>query len=107
MGEREYLRIISNDSRIRVSFVVGKGKVKNFVTQYELRIHNEWHPVIRYDTAHNFVHIDIMNPDGTKEKKELHFMNYNETLTYSILDLSTNWKSYRNKFLRRLKNEKG
>ena len=56
MGERQYLRIISSDSRIRVSFIVEK--VKNFVTQYELLIKKEWHPVIRYDTAHSFVHIE-------------------------------------------------
>lgn len=89
-----------------MSFIVEKGKVKNFVTQYELLINCEWCPVIRYDTAHAFVHIDIINPDGTKVKKELQFINYNEALTYSILDLSTNWKSYKNRYLRRLKNEK-
>ena len=106
MGEREYLRIISSDSRIRVSFVVEKGKVKTFVTQYELLVKKKWYPVIRYDTAHSFVHIDVINPDGTKVKKELHFINYNEALTYSILDLNTNWGKYKKQFVRRFNNEK-
>ncbi|MCC7202250.1 MAG: hypothetical protein IT393_06305 [Nitrospirae bacterium] len=82
----------SNDSRIRVDFTIEKGKVIKFVTQYELLVNDQWHPVIRFDTAHNFVHIDIINPDGIKIKKKLSFLNHGEALTYSIADLSTNWK---------------
>ena len=107
MTQKQYLRLISDDSRIRVEFSTKKGKVVKFTTQYELHIHDQWHPVIRYDTAHNFVHIDILYPDGTKTKNELSFSNYNEALTYFILDLNTNWKKYKNQFLRRFKNEKG
>ncbi|MBI5193011.1 MAG: hypothetical protein HZA08_06165 [Nitrospirae bacterium] len=106
MAQKQYLRIISDDSRIRIDFTVKKGKVEKFVTQYELLINKQWNPIIRYDTVHNFVHIDIINPDGTKIKKELNFLNYNEALTFSILDLNTNWKNYKKGFLRRLKNEK-
>jgi len=69
--QKQYLRLISDDSRIRVEFSTKKGKVAKFTTQYELLINDQWHPVIRYDTAHNFVHIDILYPDGTKTKKEL------------------------------------
>ena len=105
MAHKQYLRIISDDSRIRIDFTVKKGKVEKFVTQFELLINNHWNPIIRYDTVHNFVHIDILNPDGTKIKKELNFLNYNEALTFSILDLNANWGNYKKGFLRRLKNE--
>lgn len=104
--KKQYVQLITDDSRIRVDFTIEKGKVTEFVTQYELLIQDQWHPVIRYDTAHNFVHIDRFHSDGTKAKKKFNFLNYNEALTYAILDLNTNWKKYKNQFLRGLKNEK-
>lgn len=83
-----------------------KGKINKFVTQYELLTQGQWYPVIRYDTAHDFVHIDRLSPAGTKRKTKLHFLNYNEALTHAILDLTKNWKKYKNQFLREIKNEK-
>lgn len=41
-------------------------------------------PVIRYDTAHGFAHIDRIYPDGQIEKQPLYFDNYNLAFTYAI-----------------------
>jgi hypothetical protein len=65
------------------------------VVQLECRFNDEWRPVVRYDTAHNFVHRDVLYPSGKTEKTEIPIQDYNEALTFAIRDLTDNWEKYR------------
>lgn len=66
--------------------------------QLECRFNDEWRPVVRYDTAHNFVHRDVLSPSGRTEKTEMPTQDYNEALTFAIKDLTDNWKKYRRRY---------
>jgi len=68
------------------------------VVQYEAYIENEWHPVVRYDTAHGFLHKDVLHADGTSDKRKLAAMNSAEAFTQCELDIKLNWESYRNRY---------
>ena len=99
--ERSYLQMITANDRIRVRFTKERGRITEFVVQYESQVGDEWHPVIRYDTAHGIPHTDVMKPDGTTEKRLLHLPNYNDALSYAEEDVKANWERYKDRYFRR------
>ena len=84
--------------RLRVSAIKEKGKIINFVVQYETFIKSRWYAIVRYDTSHGFAHKDIIHYDGTREKQPLYFPNYNLAFTFAIQDLKSLWRWYRKGF---------
>ncbi len=98
--EKAYLQIITDRDRIRVRFKKERGRITEFVVQYETQVGDEWKPVIRYDTAHGHAHTDVIRPDGTQEKKLLHFPNFNDAFSYAEEDVKANWEHYRGQYLR-------
>lgn len=101
MIEKSYVLIVGATDRIRVRFKKDRGKIIEFVVQYETLLRGKWQPVIRYDTAHGEPHTDVIRPDGTKEKRLLHFPNFNDAFSYAEEDIKANWKQYRQRYLRR------
>jgi hypothetical protein len=67
--EKSYVQIVDAKNRIRVRFKKYRGRIVEFVVQYETLVSAQWQPVIRYDTAHGSPHTDVMKPDGTRGKK--------------------------------------
>ena len=63
-----------------------RNKVISFTVQLEVRVKDKWRPVIRYDTAHGFAHIDRYNLRG-RTKKERLALNYGEALTRAERDI--------------------
>jgi hypothetical protein len=58
-----------------------------------------WKPVIRYDCAHDFAHVDRYNRKGETTKEEL-YLPYDECLTLADEDINLNCGSYKERFLR-------
>lgn len=100
MREKSYLRIVSEDSRIRARFKTEKGEVKEFMIQMEVRYEGKWVPVVRFDTAHGYAHKDTFYRGVRQKKEELVFGTFNESFTFAQLDLSRNWKNYKKAFLK-------
>jgi len=98
--EKAYLQIITDRDRVRVRFKKERGRITEFVVQYETQVGDKWKPVIRYDTAHGRAHTDVIRPDGTQEKTLLHFPNYNDAFSYAEEDVKSNWERYRRDYLR-------
>ena len=96
----EYLVPLGIDGRRRVRYAKTRGKITEFMVQYELFVEGKWHEVVRYDTFHGYAHRDLIHADGRKEKLELFFRDLNICLTYAENDLRANWKNYREKFLK-------
>ncbi len=92
--------MVTDQDRIRVRFKKNRGKITDFVVQYEMLVTGQWTPVIRYDTAHGQPHTDVIGPDGKKEKRLLHFPNFNDAFSYAEEDIRTNWERYRQKYFR-------
>ena len=68
------------------------------MVQLEVEVQNEWRPVIRYDTAHGFVHIDRFTREGKVSKERLS-LTRGEALTRAERDIKQNWATYRENFL--------
>ncbi len=95
--------MLSDMDRKRHDHLIDKGKILEFVVQYETLIENRWMPVVRYDTAHGYAHKDLMKPDGSKEKIFMGKTDLNEALTLANKDINENWGRYKDRFLRRIK----
>ena len=100
----EYIISLSGDTQLRHIHIHWRNKVTGFTVQLETYINKEWQPIVRYDTAHGFTHRDIIHSDGSKEKTPLFISDFKEALTFSGKDLKTNWRIYREQFLKEVKN---
>jgi hypothetical protein len=66
--------------------------------QLEIFYNKKWLPVVRYDAAHGFSHIDRYRKDGTKTKSKVD-LTWNDALTLAEEDIKENWKAYATKFM--------
>lgn len=105
MAKKEFTKIISTsgNDRLRVKIETQKGKVVDIVVQYEARFGEEWHPVVRYDCSHGFLHRDVMFPGGKKEKYPLDIPDLKSALLYAEQDIKDRWQWYRARYRKRLK----
>ena len=70
-----------------------------FTVQLEILYQEAWRPVVRYDNAHGICHRDTLNLDGTQDKTGVYVGDVNETFTFAIQDLATNWEAHRTRYL--------
>jgi hypothetical protein len=98
VSEVEYVVELSPGNRLRERFVKHKGKILEFIVQFEVWIEGKWQPVVRYDTAHGFAHRDELRPDGMETKTPLYFPSYNDALTFAEHDIKMNWKWYEERY---------
>ncbi len=82
------------DDALRIHFTRERHKITMFIVQLECSINDRWHPIIRYDTTHQFAHCDILRPDGSQEKHPMPVNDYNGALTYAQKDIMTNFRRY-------------
>jgi len=87
---------------LRDAYEGGKNEVKTNRRVMEGRQHvcreDEWKVVIRYDSAHEYSHVDKFYRNGRSVKKELH-LNLKEALTLADEDIKDNWKAYQKAFM--------
>jgi hypothetical protein len=103
--EKDFLKFINKqeNERLRIRIIIEKGKVSDVVVQYESLINGKWAPIVRYDCSHGFFHRDVMNPDGSKEKKVIGIKNLDDALLYAEQDLKDRWEYYKGKYLKEKK----
>ncbi len=73
MPQISYLDPLSRDRLewLRVRLTAERGEVLSFTAQYETIEDGERLAVVRYETAHGFAHIDILNRRGDVVEKNL------------------------------------
>lgn len=101
MKVTRYTYLLTLNDRKRHEHVTEYGAVKRFAVQYETFVDGNWRPVIRYDTAHGFPHMDRIYPDGTVEKIPLLTRDLGEGLTFADKDIDENWARYKEAYLKR------
>lgn len=98
--QEDFKIILTADDEIIVHLERAGRAVVKFGVQYRARIRGEWHPVVRFDTAHGHAHQDICYPDGTQETRMLDLDDYGIALTHSLRDVRTRWEFYRQRYER-------
>src|SRR5688572_3133582 len=101
VSEKTWLVTLPVDHvRIRC-FRRNRGKaVVSYAAQLELWVGEEWKPIIRYDNAHGFCHIDVIHADGRQEKRLDPREDSNAAFTRGISDLSENWPTHVARFMK-------
>lgn len=94
-----YCYLLTLSDRKRHEHTTIQGKVVRFVVQYETLVEGAWCPVVRYDTAHGFPHVDRMFPDGRVEKMPLLTTDVAEALTVADEDIEEHWETYKADYL--------
>ena len=85
-------------ARMRAWHRVERGRVRAFTVQLEVLLENQWRPVVRYDTAHDFAHQDLYTKGGGQLKTPLG-MDFSQARTFAQKDILMNWQEYRRIFL--------
>ncbi len=88
----------SDEDRYRHQHTSVEGAIIGFRIQYEAFIAGEWHCVVRYDSAHDVPHRDILHPDGTQTKEWYTLSTNADILTLGQRDIRENWASYRARY---------
>ena len=104
MGEKEYLYYFTPErkDRFRYYHYLVRGRIVRFSIQYEARIGERWHAIVRYDTAHGHPHKDVLHPDGSQDRVEFYGYSEAEVLTLGERDIKANWQRYRTEYEREL-----
>ena len=107
MGDKEFIKFLDKhcNERLRMRISVKNGKVKDIVVQYESNIKGKWYSILRYDCAHGYFHRDVLFPNGQKEKQVIEFDSLETALTYAEQDLKDRWEFYKNRYIKRMKND--
>jgi hypothetical protein len=100
MKVTRYAYLLTLNDRKRHEHVTDQGNVMQFMVQYETYVEGEWLPVVRYDTAHGFPHVDRIRADGTVEKIPLLTGDLGEALTFADQDIDENWERYKEAYLK-------
>ena len=86
MSQVEYVLPLGENARKRHWHVTDRGRVAAFVVQLEVFLDGKWHPVVRYDNAHGFSHIDVYHRAGDSRKESLP-LSFAEALTLADTDI--------------------
>lgn len=101
MGITSYTRTFLPSDRKRFYLKTARGRVIEFVVQYETLADDEWLPVVRWDTAHGYAHKDVLNWRGrVVEKTALRNIDHRQALKIADDDIDSNWKEYKKRFFK-------
>lgn len=96
MSEKDFIKYLTHQNRLRIHFRTGHGEVVQLdVVQYEAEIGGKWLALVRYDCAHGYLHRDIIKPDDSREKSRVSVTDLTEALDLAIEELERQWEFYR------------
>lgn len=103
METRSFEVSYDSDNRRRVLFTKNRGRIVEFVVQFETFVDGRWKSVVRYDSSHGFPHRDLYDRRGRKVKAHEALKSCStaeEALTFALQDINQNWQRYLDRFLR-------
>lgn len=92
----------AQENRYRHWHVWDGAHITAFRIQYETRIAGRWHPIVRYDSAHEQPHRDLLHPDDTQTKEVYPQYHYADILTLGQRDIIEHWQAYRSAYLKEM-----
>jgi rubrerythrin len=96
LGEKDFVGRYDEKNRIRAKFTTHRGRVIEIeLIQYEAYLEGQWVPLVRYDTAHGYLHRDVMQADGSQKKTRIPHTSLDEALTQAMDEIRRQWRFYR------------
>jgi hypothetical protein len=107
MPEKSFIIWLTESVFIFVYFVTQKGEIGSFVVKLNTIENGKAVEVARYDSGLHGPHLDILHPNGSKERVVDYGMLENaQAMSVAIEDFTNNWEFYLerwNKWLREKK----
>lgn len=98
----EYVDTLDEDRLdwIRTRIRTERGKVVHFTVQYETIVEGKRLVVIRYDSAHGFPHVDVLNLRGDviSKKPMADGLPQDMAVSIGVKDIRENWTTFRKRF---------
>lgn len=99
MPQKYYVIELAEGIEIHVYFETLNGLVINFVVKLIVKIKEKYYEVIRYDSAHQCPHKDILDVKGGIIRKVwFDFIDNRQGLDLAIKDLKDNYEMYIERF---------
>jgi hypothetical protein len=107
MPERNYRVYLDDENSLFVYVETERKIVIAFVVKLLSVIDGKEVEILRFDSAHEHPHIDVLAPDGsTREKIWLPHLDNNRALTQAKKEIKQHYQFYRERYLQWLRNEK-
>ena|SRR5579875_423861 len=99
---KEFIVPLDDTNQLRLQITTDQGQVVDFVVQYETLDSGRLVAVVRYDASHGHGHRDLLDGRGNQIEKRWMPEHYSlkQCLSEGEHDLRTNWRVYRERFLR-------
>jgi hypothetical protein len=95
MPERYYVVELEDGAVIHVFFETARGRLVQFVVKLVIRTEGIYREVVRFDSAHDCPHKDILDVDGRVRRKVwFESLDNKQGLDLAVRDLRTNYKLY-------------
>lgn len=101
MPERYYVITLIDGVFVHVFFETNQGVLTRYVVKLVLKQSDGYHEIIRFDTAHDCPHKDILDPKGkVKRKVWFEMLDNKQGLDLAIKDIKDNYELYIERYLK-------
>jgi hypothetical protein len=101
MPDRYYVIAFRNGLEAHVFFETNQGILVRYVVKLVIKQTDRYHEVIRFDSAHNCPHKDIIGNDGKVLRKVwFELLDNKQGLDLAIKDLKDNYEMYVERYLK-------
>ncbi|MFZ4854812.1 MAG: DUF7718 family protein [Desulfuromonadaceae bacterium] len=101
MPERYYVIDLEHGVQIHVFFETSQGILITYVVKLVLKQDDGYHEIIRFDTAHDCPHKDILGIDGkVKRKVWFEMLENKQGLDIAVKDLKDNYEMYIERYMK-------
>ena len=104
MPERYFVIVFKNGIEAHVFFETNQGILVRYVVKLVIKQNDGYHEVIRFDSAHDCPHKDVLGADGKVERKVwFEMLDNKQGLDLAIKDLKDNYELYVERYIKWLK----
>ena len=110
MPPHDWFNYLDHETRIRTRMTTNRrGEITVCTLQLEFLVDDEWLPAVRYDTAHDEAHNDLIDPSGVEYDKIWlgESQPFNMLFTLAEDELEEDAAEHRQRFFRQLRREQG
>ncbi len=106
MGDKQFIIWLSDLDYVLVIIRSRKGRMMSYIIKYMASIDNVEYEIARFDSGHDYAHMDILKPDATKERVvRFSGIDKENAVEFAIENFKLNYDIYRERFIKWLKNQ--
>jgi hypothetical protein len=102
------LIFVPGEDELDVAIIKENGQLIGFSVNYRTKINHRWYDVIRYDSAHNVIHVQkFWISPKIIPLREIKPEEIKIAIIEAIDDIKQNWERYKNYLAKKVKENEG